>query len=75
MEVNVCPSLNSSSPLDKKLKSTLLSDTINIIGVVPYDKKKYSKLQEMEKLAKLTGLTSILLISIRIACFKKPYEE
>ena len=41
LEVNVCPSLNSSSPLDRKIKHTLLSDIFNLIGIVPYDKNKY----------------------------------
>lgn len=42
LEVNVCPSLSSSSPLDRKIKHTLLVDTLNIIGILPYDKKHYS---------------------------------
>ena len=40
MEVNVCPSLNSSSPLDKKVKTTVICDIMNLLGYVPYDKKK-----------------------------------
>ena len=47
MEVNVCPSLNSSSPLDRKIKTTLISDIMNLIGFQPYDKKKYE--EEMKK--------------------------
>lgn len=39
LEVNVCPSLSSSSPLDRKIKHSLLVDTLNIIGIIPYDKK------------------------------------
>jgi hypothetical protein len=30
MEVNVCPSLSSSSPMDRKIKHTLLTDTLNM---------------------------------------------
>ncbi len=33
LEVNVCPSLSSSSPLDRKIKHTLLSDILNLIGI------------------------------------------
>jgi len=51
MEVNVCPSLNSSSPLDKKVKTTLMTDIMNLVGVQPYDKKKYE--DELKK--KLPG--------------------
>lgn len=38
LEVNVCPSLCSSSPLDRKIKHSLISDMLNLIGVIPYDK-------------------------------------
>ena len=41
LEVNVCPSLNSSSPLDNKIKHSLLIDIFNLIGIIPYDKNKY----------------------------------
>ena len=43
LEVNVLPSLSSSSELDKRIKTALMSDTFNTIGVVPYNKKKYEK--------------------------------
>lgn len=39
MEVNVCPSLSSSSPMDRKIKHTLLVDILNIIGL-EYNSKK-----------------------------------
>ena len=32
LEVNVCPSLSSSSPMDKRIKTTLISDICNLIG-------------------------------------------
>lgn len=40
LEVNVLPSLSSSSNLDKRIKTSLLSDIFNTIGVIPYNKKK-----------------------------------
>lgn len=40
LEVNVLPSLSSSSNLDKRIKTSLLSDVFQTIGVVPYNKKK-----------------------------------
>ncbi|KAL4463103.1 hypothetical protein ABPG74_007104 [Tetrahymena malaccensis] len=43
LEVNVCPSLSSSSPLDRKIKTSLISDIFNTLGFVPYDKKKLSQ--------------------------------
>lgn len=33
MEVNVCPSLSSSSPMDRRIKHTLLTDILNLIGI------------------------------------------
>eukprot|EP00826_Nyctotherus_ovalis_P028789 TRINITY_DN2269_c0_g9_i1.p2 TRINITY_DN2269_c0_g9~~TRINITY_DN2269_c0_g9_i1.p2 ORF type:complete len:123 (+),score=36.81 TRINITY_DN2269_c0_g9_i1:633-1001(+) len=60
LEVNVLPSLSSSSPLDKKIKTTLLSDIFNLIGMVPYDRKKYIKEEEDRKSKYFLGLTKNL---------------
>jgi tubulin polyglutamylase TTLL4 len=43
LEVNVLPSYSSSSNLDKVIKTSLLSDVFNTIGIVPYNKKKVEK--------------------------------
>jgi tubulin polyglutamylase TTLL4 len=40
LEVNVLPSLSSSSPLDKRIKTSLLSDIFNTIGVIPFTRKR-----------------------------------
>lgn len=56
LEVNVQPSLSSSSPLDKLIKTTLLSDVFNIIGIVPYNRKKYMKDEEDKKAKYFLGL-------------------
>ena len=56
LEVNVQPSLSSSSPLDKKIKPTMLSDIFNIIGIIPYDRKKYMKIEEGRKVKYFLGL-------------------
>lgn len=40
LEVNVAPSLSSSSPYDKKVKTTLLSDTMHLLGYNIFDRKK-----------------------------------
>ena len=40
LEVNVSPSLSSSSPLDKQIKTTLLSDTLYLIGFRLLDRKQ-----------------------------------
>lgn len=43
LEVNVCPSLSSSSPLDRRIKHRLISDILNLVGIVPYNKKQYTE--------------------------------
>jgi len=40
LEVNVLPSLSSSSELDKQIKTSLMCDSFNLIGVVPYHRKQ-----------------------------------
>ena len=47
IEVNVCPSLNNSTPLDKRIKTSLICDIFNLLGYTPYDKKQLEK--EVEK--------------------------
>jgi tubulin polyglutamylase TTLL4 len=49
MEVNVCPSLSSSSPMDRKIKHTLLTDILNLIGIEYYNRKNYQVQQKREK--------------------------
>ena len=46
MEVNVCPSLSSSSPMDRKIKHTLLTDVLNLVGI------EHSKEEKLRKKAK-----------------------
>ena len=40
LEVNLLPSLSSSSPLDKRIKTTLVCDVFHCIGVQPIDLEK-----------------------------------
>lgn len=56
LEVNVLPSLASSAPLDKVIKTSLLSDIFNTIGLVPYSRKKLQKQIEESKWEKFTGI-------------------
>ena len=37
LEVNVSPSLMGSSPLDRKIKGTLISDMFHLVGFYPHD--------------------------------------
>ena len=40
MEVNLSPSLATESPLDLKIKSQLFVDTMNLISVKKYDRRR-----------------------------------
>lgn len=40
MEINLSPSLACDSPLDLEIKSNLISDTFNLIGIKKFDRKK-----------------------------------
>lgn len=43
IEVNILPSLSCSSPLDKKIKTTMLANAFHIIGIIPYDRSNYAE--------------------------------
>jgi len=58
LEVNVCPSLSSSSPFDKFVKSMLLSDTFHLVGFNIFDRKYIIEQKKIEKKKKLIGLGS-----------------
>jgi hypothetical protein len=36
LEVNILPSLSSSSPMDKKIKTSLMCDILTLIGIKPF---------------------------------------
>ena len=55
LEVNVSPSLSSSSILDKKIKTSLLCDIFNLVGIIPYNKKKHTINKDEKRLARLLG--------------------
>ncbi|KAF4661940.1 hypothetical protein FOZ61_002862 [Perkinsus olseni] len=38
LEVNVCPSFSSSSPLDKRIKSQLMADAFTLVGFWPFNR-------------------------------------
>lgn len=65
LEVNIGPSLSSSSIFDKRLKTRLICDTLTLIGVKPYDKyshktkgtifDKHLKLNQKSESEKITA--------------------
>jgi tubulin polyglutamylase TTLL5 len=42
LEVNLSPSLATDAPLDLKIKSSLICDTLNLVGVRKFDRRKES---------------------------------
>lgn len=49
LEVNVLPSMSSSSMFDKKVKTTLICDVLTLVGIRGYDKKKVHEDPNFEK--------------------------
>ena len=49
LEVNVAPSLSSSSPYDKLVKTKLLSDTLHLVGFNIFDRRKMEEEKNQEK--------------------------
>jgi hypothetical protein len=40
MEVNLSPSLATDAPIDVKIKSNLMIDTFNLVGIRRYDRRR-----------------------------------
>jgi hypothetical protein len=58
LECNVLPSFASSAKLDKVIKTSLMADVFNTIGVIPYNKKKIAKEMETNKWERFAGLNA-----------------
>jgi tubulin polyglutamylase TTLL4 len=55
LEVNVSPSLSSSSPMDKQIKTLLLSDSLYLVGFRLLDRKKLEMEKAMTEKQRLLG--------------------
>jgi len=58
LEVNVLPSLSSSSPLDKRIKTKLIADALTLVGFSPFDQGLMDNLKLDERSSRLLGLQS-----------------
>ena len=47
IEVNISPSLAGSSPLDKRIKGTLIADMLHVVGIYPHDPKLIKQFDEV----------------------------
>lgn len=57
--MNVAPSLSSSSPYDKQVKTMLLCDTLHLVGFQVFDRKKVEDEKKKENRHRLLGFDSI----------------
>ena len=48
IEVNTCPALGTSSPVDKAVKAPMLADLLHMVGPVPYSKAALDARQARE---------------------------
>ena len=75
LEVNVLPSLSSSSPFDKVIKTMLICDILTLIGLRGYDKKKVHQGPEEDKKLpsklQLVNLTFRVLVDLHIGSTAK----
>eukprot|EP01028_Stygiella_incarcerata_P011758 TRINITY_DN682_c0_g1_i1.p1 TRINITY_DN682_c0_g1~~TRINITY_DN682_c0_g1_i1.p1 ORF type:complete len:743 (-),score=169.19 TRINITY_DN682_c0_g1_i1:2257-4239(-) len=56
LEVNILPSLSCSSPLDRRIKTAMITDLFHLVGFVPIDRKKFAREAAAKKHARLLGL-------------------
>lgn len=65
LEVNTFPSLSSSSPYDKRVKTQLIADTLTLVGFLPFDHELIERLTKEEQARRLQGLQrSCKLLSV-----------
>lgn len=58
LEVNVSPSLSSSSPMDKYIKTLLISDSLYLTGMNLFDRKMLEKKKALQDKQRLLGFDS-----------------
>jgi len=56
LEVNIFPSLSSSSPFDKRIKTQLIADTLTMVGMAPFDPDLLERATKEEASKRLQGL-------------------
>ena len=56
IEANTGPALHCPSPLDRRIKSRVVCDMLNVVGFAATDKAKFKKEEEARRTARLLGL-------------------
>lgn len=57
LEINVLPSLSASSKMDRRIKTSLMTDIFGTIGIIPYKKKALDRMEEGTKWKRFAGIT------------------
>ena len=66
LEVNLSPSMQAESPLDWQIKSSLLADTFNLVGVSSNERPRLQK-RERKEGEDLVGLKTLSDTSVKVA--------
>lgn len=56
LEVNTFPSLSSSSPFDKRVKTRVVSDMFTLAGILPFDHELVTSISREDQTKRLRGL-------------------
>lgn len=56
LEVNIFPSLSSSSPFDKRIKTKLIADVFTLVGFPPCDHNLVDRAVKEERISRRQGL-------------------
>ena len=73
LEVNVNPSLHCNSPLDLSIKTELMADLFNLIGIVPYNHNNNEEVYDLTRKKNIKNSSEIKLPKINITN-KNNYE-
>ena len=57
IEVNTGPAMHTGTPLDKKVKNTMVQDMFHMVGFVSHDRSILRSVNELNRLARLTGVS------------------
>eukprot|EP00927_Polykrikos_kofoidii_P082165 TRINITY_DN8097_c0_g2_i1.p1 TRINITY_DN8097_c0_g2~~TRINITY_DN8097_c0_g2_i1.p1 ORF type:complete len:673 (+),score=77.30 TRINITY_DN8097_c0_g2_i1:180-2198(+) len=75
LEVNICPSLSSGSPLDKRIKTRLVADALTLAGVRPPPSMWPSSPRRKKKHCSKSGTMEHSDMNNGTGCSIPPYEE
>lgn len=76
IEVNICPSLSSSSPLDRNIKHTLMCDIFHLVGFMPYDATSVEEdlvRMKMDRMMVRSREKGAHGVSLRVRCPRSPF--